>query len=109
MLKTPLHDYDEANRASLIVFSLKFPQINPNFPEAKKIGEYYQKLPQPKCLFINNIPYEAVLFYTNAKEINYLNEKPLFKNCQNYLITDKQNLNYQKIFQHQRLILYKIN
>jgi 4-amino-4-deoxy-L-arabinose transferase-like glycosyltransferase len=93
---------------SLLFFTFRFPKINPNIPEAKKVGEYYQKLPQPKCLFVKNIPYEAILFYTNAKEINYLGERPLFKNCQNYLITSDTNSKYQKIFQHKRLILYKL-
>jgi len=93
---------------SLLFFNFRFPKIIPNFPDAKKIGEYYQKLPQPKCLFVKDIPYEAVLFYTNAKEVNYLGQKPLFKNCQNYLITTDKNLNFKKIFQSQNLTLYKI-
>lgn len=91
---------------SLLFFTFRFPKIIPNFYEAKKVGEYYQKLPQPKCLFVKDIPYEAVLFYTNAKEVNYLGQKPLFKNCKNYLITTDKNLNFKKIFKSQNLILY---
>ena len=98
--------YPVAIFLSLLFFTFHFPKIIPNFYEAKKVGEYYQKLPQPKCLFVKDIPYEAVLFYTNAKEVNYLGQKPLFKNCKNYLITTDKNLNFKKIFKSQNLILY---
>ncbi|GIW65400.1 MAG: hypothetical protein KatS3mg093_379 [Candidatus Parcubacteria bacterium] len=93
----------------LIIFLFKFPKVNPTYPEVKKIGEYYKKLPQPKCLYIKNMPYESALFYTDAKEVNYLDPKTsLPKNCQNYLLTPDQE-RYQLIFEYKRLKLYKLN
>lgn len=93
---------------SLTFFYFHFPKINPTYPETKRVGDYYQKLPQPKCLYVENMPYESALFYTNAKEINYLTAKTkLRKNCNNHLITPNTK-NYQLIFQVKRLKLYKL-
>lgn len=91
----------------LIVFLFNFPKVQPTYPEVKKIGEYYQKLPQPKCLYVENMPYESALFYTDAKEINYLKTKPINKNCQNYLLTPNDK-NQQLLFKSNRLKLYRL-
>lgn len=93
---------------ALIVFYFNFPQVIPYYEEVKKIGEYYKKLPQPKCLYVENMPYEAALFYTDAEEINYLHQKTkLKKSCQNYLLT-ADNKNLLLIFKEKRLKIFKL-
>lgn len=93
----------------LLTFFLNFPAISPNYPEAKTIGKYYQKLPQPKCLYVEGVPYEAILFYTQAEEINYFSSDIfLKKKCNNYLVTQKDK-KFSLITTSNRLKLYKIN
>lgn len=93
---------------ALIIFFNNFPQVKPFYPELKMIGQYYQKLPQPKCLYLENMPYESALFYTDAEEVNYYQEKIEIKSsCQNYLLTpEKKNL--PLIFRKNRLKLYRL-
>lgn len=93
---------------SLTIFLFNFPPIQPNYPEVKRVGEYYRKLPQPKCLYLQNLPYESALFYTDAEEINYLTEKTkLKKDCQNYLLTPNEK-NEKLVFKKGRLKVYKL-
>lgn len=97
--------------ASLIIFYFRFPQIQPSTPSAKLIGKFYQKIKQPKCLFLENLPYEAILFYSQAEEINYLKETTQLRtNCQNFLVTDRKIIekDFKKIIQAEDLILYLI-
>jgi len=55
------------------------------------------------------MPYESVLFYTNAEEVNYLDEKIILnQKCNNYLLTP-ENMNKKIIFQKNRLKLYLLN
>jgi len=94
---------------SLTIFLINFPVISPTYPELKQIGEYYQKLPQPKCLYIQSMPYEAALFYSQAEEIKYLVEDVKFnKSCNNYLITPENLDKLELIFKENRLKLYKM-
>lgn len=93
---------------SMYFFYKSFPAPQPTFAEVKVVGDYYRKLSQPKCLYVEAMPYEAALFYSNAEEINYYTDtKKLSKNCTNYLLTPKSK-NYPLIFKNERLKLYKL-
>lgn len=95
---------------SLFMFYLRFPTISPTYPEVKTMGEYYQKLPQPKCLYLQSMPYEAMLYYSRAEEVNYLDENTkLIKGCDSYLITPDKINESNIVHNEYRLNLYKID
>lgn len=74
---------------SLLLFLLQFPVIIPYHRNTKEIALYYKSLPYPKCLWLGDMPGEAVLFYSNAGEVPLLDRNTqIFVNCKNnYLIT----------------------
>ncbi len=95
---------------TLIVFLFfykNFPIIKPTYKENKIIGEYFQTLKNPKCLYVDSMPYEAIMFYSRVGEINYLNTFNKDKKCENYLVSPKDNP-YQLIKKSGILKLYKI-
>ncbi len=95
---------------SLFIFYLRFPTIAPTYPEVKTMGEYYQKLPQPKCLYLQSMPYEAMLYYSRAEEVNYLDENTrLIKGCNSYLITPDKIDDTNTFHNEDSLNLYKID
>jgi len=94
--------------ASLGLFYIRFPAPQPTYPETKEVASAYQELPEPKCLMISEMPYEAALFYSRAGEITYLDpELPLRTDCTNYLIT-RSKLEYPIISRQDPIILYRI-
>ncbi|HRN70024.1 MAG TPA: hypothetical protein PLS49_02460, partial [Candidatus Woesebacteria bacterium] len=93
----------------LLFFYFRFPIIQPTYPEAKQIGIAYQEIDDPyKCLLVEGMPYEAILFYSNAKEILYLQDKDSYSTkCALYLVTP-QVLPYQIVTTSERLYMYKL-
>lgn len=49
--------------ATLSIFAFQFPRVEPTYPEVREIGQAYQELPQPKCLYVEGMPYESLLLY----------------------------------------------
>lgn len=93
-------------------FYIRFPLIAPTYPEAKEMGEYYQKIPgNNKCLFIAGMPYESVLFYSKANGIEYfLDGKSDVESCYEYLISEKSiNKDLPPIFTSGRLKLFRLS
>lgn len=97
---------------SLIFFLLQFPEIVPYHRNTKEVAEYYKNLPGQKCLFIGDMPTEAVLFYSDAGEVPPIQVKdhtPVFLNCENnYLITPDRYKDKEPIFRQDRIRLYKL-
>lgn len=97
---------------SCLFFSFRFPAPTPNHPETKAVGQFFQTLPYPKCLLVEeDFPYEAILYYSRVGQLDYLDEDyALDPNCQNYLVADKpleeENLNL--IFQSGPVRLYEM-
>jgi hypothetical protein len=94
---------------SLNIFLMDFPRLTPIYSETKDVAFVFKKIHGQKCLYIRNMPYESVLFYSNAGEINifYPNQK-LSKECDNYLITPDVLDNKILLYQKDDLKLYKI-
>jgi 4-amino-4-deoxy-L-arabinose transferase-like glycosyltransferase len=92
---------------SLSLFYLRFPAPQPTYAETKEVASFYEQLPEPKCLLVSEMPYEAALFYSKAGEINYYPPTPLRTDCTNYLIT-RLNLNYQVIARKGQVIMYRL-
>lgn len=94
---------------SLLIFLINFPTISPPYPEVKQIGDYYQKLPQPKCLYVVGMPYEASLFYSQAEEIKFYTQTiKLNEKCNNYLLTLEKQNEFNLIFKFKKLKLYEM-
>ncbi len=96
---------------SLTIFYFRFPTIKPSNPAVKQIGQYYQTLPDQKCLWIEeDFPYESALFYSRAGRVGYLEEETqLSQNCQNYLIGKESHPDMEKIFAADNIKLYLMN
>ncbi len=91
----------------LISFILHFPRIQPTYLEAKPVALHYKSLPEPKCLYVSTMPYESILFYSNAGEIKYWDyNTKLSKDCTSYLITPNNVTPYKSIFNKGRLHMY---
>lgn len=97
---------------SLIFFLLQFPEIVPYHRNTKEVAEYYKNLPGEKCLWLGNMPGEAVLFYSNAGEVPPLqvkNHTPVFTNCDNnYLITPDRFNRQKPVLRRGNIRLYKL-
>lgn len=97
---------------SLMSFYLYFPQIVPYHWNTKPVAQYYKSLPGQKCLFIGDMPTEAVLFYSNVGEVLPLqvkNHTPVFLNCeQNFLISPDRYKEGEEIFRQGKIRLYKL-
>jgi len=96
---------------SLLIFFFRFPTIIPPNPQIKEIGQYFQTLPAEKCLWVEkDFPYEAILYYSRAGRINYLDEETeLPSACQNYLIGKEDHPNFETVYKKDGVNLYKIN
>jgi len=98
--------------ASLSLFYLRFPAPTPNHPETKAVGQFFQALPYPKCLLLEeDFPYEAILYYSRVGELDYLDEDSILgPDCQNYLIADKplEEENLGLVFQSGPVRLYEM-
>jgi len=98
--------------SSFSLFYLRFPTVKPFYPEVKEVGQYYQTLEKPKCLWLEeDFPYEAILYYSKAGKINYLEKDSVFDpDCQNYLVANKklEKENLDLIFQSGPVRLYDI-
>lgn len=97
---------------SLLLFSLNFPKIIPYHINTKEVALFYKSLPFPKCLWLGDMPGEAVLFYSNAGEVLLLDpvsHSQIFTNCKNnYLITPEKYKNGQLILRKGNIRLYQL-
>lgn len=91
---------------SFWLFWKRFPQVNPSFPEVRELWQEYWDIQEEKCLWVSGMPYEAVLFYSGAGEVNYW-EGVLKKGCRNFLVSPAE-LNYDKLEEKGSLKLYEI-
>lgn len=97
----------------LLLFLKRFPQIIPYHRNTKEVAEYYKSLPSPKCLWLGDMPAEAVLFYSDAGEVPVLTQQTqqsqIFFNCkQNYLITPEDYNEGALIMRQGNIRLYKL-
>lgn len=95
---------------SLLMFSLQFPKIIPYHWNTKPVAQYYKNLPVPKCLWLGDMPGEAVLFYSEAGEVPLLNKNSqVFSVCKNnYFITPERHKKEELIFRQGNIRLYKL-
>lgn len=95
---------------SLFFFSLRFPTINPTYPENRNIGKYFQDVKgENKCLYVKDMPYESILYYSHAEVVEYLTSKSkLDKKCQNFLVTPTADNKMRLVYQYGRLYLYRL-
>lgn len=97
---------------SLIFFLLQFPKIIPYHRSTKEVAEYYKNLPGKKCLWLGDMPGEAVLFYSNAGEVPPIQTKDhsaIFTNCDNnYFITPDRYGKDDIVFRRGNIRLYEI-
>lgn len=95
---------------TLVFFLLQFPKIIPYHRNTKEVAEYYKSLPSPKCLWLGDMPGEAVLFYSNVGEIPLLNKNTqIYTNCKNnYLITPEEYKEGSLIKRLGNIRLYKL-
>lgn len=98
---------------SLLLFSLQFPKITPYHQGTKPVALYYKSLPNPKCLWLKDMPAESVLFYSNAGVVPVLTETneatQIFSNCKNnFLITPQNYTDGEPIFRVGNIRLYKL-
>lgn len=97
----------------LLLFLKRFPQIIPYHRNTKGVAEYYKSLPSPKCLWLGDMPGEAILFYSDAGEVPVFTEQnkqtQIFSNCkQNYLITPEDYNEGELIIKQGSIRLYKL-
>lgn len=94
---------------SLLAFYTRFPKIMPYNWEAKPVGQYFVGLPEPKCLWVRDSPVEAILFYSNAKEIEQFNANSnLYRHCKNYLIIHGEYDDEIKQLLENKKVLYRV-
>ncbi len=95
---------------SLISFYPHFPKIVPYHWNTKAVAIFYKDLPGKKCLWTGDMPQEAVLFYSNAGEINLLKEDSvLFASCpNNYLITPEKFNEGKLLLRQGNIRLYQL-
>lgn len=98
---------------SLVFFFLQFPEITIYHKNAKEVSLYYKGLPNPKCLWLGDMPGEAVLFYSNAGVVPVLTEinetSQIFLNCKNnYLITPERYKNGALVLRKGNIRLYQL-
>ena len=96
--------------ASLLFFLLRFPQIVPYHRHTKPVSEYYKNLPDPKCLWLGDMPGEAALFYSEAGELPLLNKSSqVYAACKNnYLITPDRYNQGELLIRQGNMRLYKL-
>ncbi len=84
--------------SSLTFFGFRFPEITPYHWNTKEVATYYKSLPGKKCLWVHDMPTEAVIFYSNDGEVEVLpktlDNRPY---CKHYFITpaSEMPLEYQ--------------
>lgn len=95
---------------SLLLFQIQFPKIIPYHWNIKPVAQFYKNLPYPKCLWLGDIPGEAVLFYSEAGEVPILNKNSqIFSACQNnYLITSERYKEGELILRQGSIRLYRL-
>ena len=96
---------------SLVFFYLHFPAPTPNHLETKSVGQFFQTLPYPKCLWVEeDFPYEAILYYSRVGQLDYLDEDSILDPaCQNYLVAGKDLENLKPVYQSGPVRLYKMD
>jgi len=73
------------------------------------VGRYFSRLAGNKCLYVQGMPYEGVLYYSDTGEINFLSsDTKLSTDCTNYLITPDDIARSKLIFQSGKIRLYRI-
>lgn len=94
---------------SLSFFWLRFPVIVPYDLGIKPVSEYFATFPQPKCLFISDLPVESVLFYGDAGEVRLLTEGTILDpSCKNYLVTPNEMPNQKLLKKDGNIKLYQL-
>ncbi len=96
---------------SLTLFYLHFPAPTPNHLETKSVGQFFQTLPHPKCLWVEeDFPYEAILYYSKVGQLDYLDDDSILNPaCQNYLATDKDLESLNLLYQSGPVRLYEMD
>lgn len=94
----------------LTFFFFRFPAPQPIHSETKDVGQFFQSLPYPKCLWTEeNFPYEAILYYSRVGGLDYFGEdKSLKSDCQNYLVASKPLEGQEIIYQNGPVRLYQL-
>jgi 4-amino-4-deoxy-L-arabinose transferase-like glycosyltransferase len=95
----------------LTFFFFRFPAPQPIHSETKDVGQFFQSLPYPKCLWAEeDFPYEAILYYSRVGELDYFGEdKSLKSDCQNYLVASKPLEGQEIIYQNGPVRLYQLS
>lgn len=96
---------------ALIFFLLSFPEIRPYHINTKEVALYYRNLPGKKCLWIDSMPLESALFYSEAGVINLYNKNSgIFYSCSNnYLVAPRDIENEQLLTRKGNIRLYKLS
>jgi len=96
---------------SCFFFYFRFPTPTPNHLETKSVGQFFQTLPYPKCLWVEeDFPYEAILYYSRVGQLDYLDEDSILDPaCQNYLVAGKDLENLKPVYQSGPVRLYKMD
>lgn len=99
---------------SIGLFFLRFPEIKPYAQNVKEVSLEFKdlKIEGKKCLWVDHLPLEAVLYYSNAGQVNELNsDSPnsiLYKSCiNNYMITPLDITDKDFNFIPQKELIYK--
>lgn len=95
---------------SLLLFLYRFPKIIPYHINTKEVSLFYKNLPNPKCLWLGDMPGEAALFYSNSGEIPLLNEtSQIFTSCKNnFLITPNRYRTGRLLIRKGNMRLYQL-
>jgi 4-amino-4-deoxy-L-arabinose transferase-like glycosyltransferase len=93
---------------SYYFFQGHFPINSAGYPESKEIGSYFQSLEGEKCLWVEGVAYEGLMYYSRAGEINYYEGKKK-KGCVNYLVSggERKKEGLEKIYEFGRLGLFR--
>lgn len=98
---------------SLSMFNLQFPHIDAYHVNTKEVATYYKNLPDPKCLWVGDMPVESALFYSEAGVIlSYPNalEQTVFGKCQNnYLMSPVEFQDKQLLIEENNIWLYRLD
>lgn len=92
----------------LFSFYTRFPKIIPYHYSIKPVSTYFSLLPEPKCLWVYDIPAISVLFYSESIETYPFTAgaKP-YGHCSNYLITANKFPHFRQEYKVGRIRLYK--
>lgn len=94
----------------LLVAYFNFPKISPYDWGIKPAATFYASLPDPKCMWILDMPPESALYYGNAGEVHPLiKDVPVFGHCHNYLLTPVNICAGTKVYTFGDMKLYDLD